>query len=183
MQNGKDDDARHPASQNVDGIVRQDIDSGQTHQYEQREHAIEQNPIAATPGQNHEDGGYADMTAGEGSCGTFACSMGILYHVVEETVAIARHGQWLIVGGEIVVNIGKYALCDVLNACCQIIVLWTRDRQEDKHNVIDEERSQDDEGRTVELLITAEEVKQCYKSDHREIRNVAQVHEFAEHRV
>ena len=140
MQNDIDDDARHPASQNIDGVVSLNINGGQTHQYEQRQHDIEQQPVMSAPSQNHEDGGHADMTAGEGRCRTFACSMGILNHVVEEAVAIARHGERLSVGGKIGADIGEYAVGDVVETCSEIIILRSCYGQEDKDDVINEER-------------------------------------------
>ena len=183
MQNGKDSDARHPASENVDGIVGLNIDGGEAHQYEQWQHDIEQRPVMRAPSQNHKDGGHADMTAGEGCRRSFACCMGILYHVVEESVAIARHGKSLGMGGKVAADIGECAMGNVVETCCQVVILRSGDGQEDEDDVIDEKRRQDDEGRTVELLIAAEEVEQCHKGDHREIRCIAKVHEFAEYRM
>ena len=54
---------------------------------------------------------------------------------------------------------------------------------EDEDDVKDEERREDNECRTVELLVTAEEVEQRDDGYHREIRCIAQMHQFAEHRV
>ena len=181
MQNGKDDDARHPASQNVDGIVSLDIDGGKTHQYKQRQHAIEQLPIATTPGQNHEDGSHTDMTAGESRCWSFARFVGTGHTLIEETFVVARYGKRLVVCDKVVADIGECAIRYVVESCGQVIILRTGDGQEDKDDVIDEERREDDEHRTVELLITAEEVEQRYKGNHREVRYIAQVHQLAEH--
>ena len=140
MQNDIDDDARHPASQNIDGVVSLDINCGETHQYEQRQHAIEQLPVGCTPSQNHEDGGHTDMTTGESRCRTFTCFMGILNHVVEEAVAITWHGERLSVGGKIGADIGEYAVGDVVETCSEIIILRSCYGQEDKDDVINEER-------------------------------------------
>ena len=41
MQNGKYNDSRHPAAENIDDIMSLDIDGGKAHQDEQRQHAVE----------------------------------------------------------------------------------------------------------------------------------------------
>ena len=123
------------------------------------------------------------MTAGEGGSGSFASMVHSLHERVEETVAPTGCGGFLHVGGEVIAYIRKDALGDLVESCCQIIVLRTGDWQEDKDDVIDEEGGYEDKLRTQELIISPEEVEQCDDGYKREIREVAQVHQFAEHGV
>ena len=55
--------------------------------------------------------------------------------------------------------------------------------QEDEDDVIDVEGTEEDELRTQELFIPLKEVEQRDDGDEREIRGVAQMHQFAENRV
>ena len=73
-------------------------------------------------------------------------------------------------GGEIVAHIRKHAVGDLVESCCQIIVLRTRDWQEDEDDVVDVEGAEDNELRTQELLIPLEEIEQRDDGDKREIR-------------
>ena len=109
------------------------------------------------------------MTAGEGCRGTLASSMGTGHALVEETVAVAWHSQWLIVSGEEIMNVGEYAICDVIDSCGQIIILWSGNGQEDENQIIDEERREDDKHRAVELIVSEEEIEQRYEGNEREI--------------
>ena len=169
MQNDKDSDTRHPTSYHVDGVVSLDIDGGKTHEHEQWQHAIEQQFVTTAPGQNHHNRRHADMTTGEGRCGLLARFVGTLHTLIEQTIAVAGHRQCLVVGGEVVANIGEDAVGNIIDACSQIIILWSCNGQEDKDDVEDEERRQEDKLCAVELLVAAEEIKQCDDGDHREI--------------
>ncbi len=117
MQNDKECDARHPTSNHVDGVVGLDIDGGKTHEREQWQHAKEQQFVTTAPGQNHHNRRHADMTAGEGCCGLLARFVGTLHALIEQTVAVAGHRQCLIVGGEVVANIGEDAVGNIVDAC------------------------------------------------------------------
>ena len=66
-------------------------------------------------------------------------------------------------------DVGEYTLGDVVQTCCQIIILWSCDGQEDKNHIIDEERREDDKYRTVEFLIAEKEVEQRHEGNQREI--------------
>lgn len=153
MQNPVNDDCRYPSPDDVDDVVGLDIDGGEAHQHVEWHHAPEEPLVAQSPGEEHQDGRYADMTAWEGGCGPLACGMGTLHEVVEETVAPPWHGERLLVGGEIMAQIGKHAGSDVLDAHGLIVVLGACDGQENEKDVIDEERREDHEHRTVELLV------------------------------
>ena len=183
MQNGIDSNARHPTSYHVDGVMGLNINGGKTHEYEQRQQDIEQYSVTTAPCQYHQDRGHTDMTAGEGRCRLFARFVGTGHALVEKAVAITWYGECFVVGGEVIAYIGEVAVGNVIKTYSQIIVLWTCDGQEDEDDVKDEERREDNECRTVELLVTAEEVEQRDDGYHREIRCIAQVHQFAEHRV
>ena len=98
------------------------------------------------------------MTAGECCRGALACGMGTFNASVEESVAIAWHGQWLVVSDEVIMDIGEYAVSYVIHTSGQVIILWSRHGQEYKYHVIDEERREDYEHRAVELLVSEEEV-------------------------
>ena len=163
--------------------MRLDINGGETHQDVERNHAPEEGFAARAPGEEHQDGGDTHMTAWEGGCGALACIVQTLYERVEETVAPARCGGFLHVGGEIVAHIRKHAIRNLVEPRSQIIILRTRDWQDDKYDVIDEEGTKDDELRTQELVIPLEEVEQRDDGDEWEIRGVTQMHQFAEHRV
>ena len=121
-----------------------DIDRCEAHQNEQRQHAIEQFPILTAPSQDHEDGGHTDMTTGEGCCRLFARFVGAGHALIEKAFGIARNRECLIVGCKIVADVGECAIRNVVEACSQIIILWTCNGQEDENDVIDKERREDD---------------------------------------
>ena len=160
VKNRIDDEGGDPSSDDVDGVVGLDIDGGQTHQHIERHHTPEERFAAGAPGEEHQDGGDADMTAGEGGGGTLARFMGTLYHMVEESVAPTRSGYHLLMGGEVTAYVGEHTAGDILKACRKIIVLWSGDRQEDKDDIVDEECREDDELYSFELRIAAEEIEQ-----------------------
>ena len=160
MQNDINNGCGNPTRDDVDGIMGLDIDGGKTHQHIEGHHTPEEGFASCLPRQKHQDGGDAHMTAGEGGSGPFACIMGTLYQGVEESVAPSGGDHSLHVGGEVVADIWVHAAGDILQTCCQIVVLRSRDRQEDKDDVVDEEGREDDEFRTEELLISLKEIKQ-----------------------
>ena len=123
------------------------------------------------------------MTAWKGRCRLLTRFVSTGHALIKETIIPTRYGECLVVGGEVIAHIGKGTVGNVIKTCGQIIVLRPSDGQEDEDDVKDKERRQDDEFRTVELLIAAEEVEQRDEGNHREIRCIAQVHKFAEHRM
>ena len=173
MQNSPDDDARHPATQHVDGVMGLYVDGGKAHQDEEWNRTPEEQFIAAAPGQYHQDGGHADVTAWEGRCGTFAGIVGTHHALVEEAVCIAGYGQALLVGREVMAEVGEYTAGDIVNTCCQIIILRSCDGQQDEDDVINEERCEDDKRGAVKLPRTAEEVEQGGSGYQRVIRGIA----------
>ena len=183
MQNDKKYGRRDPPCDDIDGIVCLDIDGGKAHQHVEGHHTPEERFASCLPRQEHQDGGDAHMTAGEGGCRTFTGIVGTLHQGVEESVAPSWRGHSFHVGGEVVADVGEHPVGDILYVCCQIVVLRTSDRQEDKDDVVDEEGREDDELRTQELLISPEEVEQRDDGYQGEIRGVAQMHELAEDRM
>ena len=157
MQNDVNDHCRHPSADDIDDVMGLDIDRGEAHEHVERHHAPEEPLVTQSPGKEHQDGCDAHMTAGEGCRRTLTCRVGILHHVVEESVAPSRHRQRLLMGGEIMAYVGEYPCCDILQAHGLIIILRTSNGQEDKDDVVDEKRREDDELRAVELLVTKEE--------------------------
>ena len=128
MQNDIDEGARYPAANHVDDVVCLNIHGGEAHQHKQWQHALEQQFVTGAPGQNHEDRRHPHMTAGEGGSGLFTRFVSTGHTLVEEAIAIAWNGQCLVVGGEIIPHIGECTVGDILDTCCQIIVLWSCDR-------------------------------------------------------
>ena len=173
MQNPVNDDCRYPSPDDVDDVVGLDIDGGEAHQDVEWHHTPEEPLAAQSPGEKHQDGRYAYMAAGEGCRRPLACCMGILHDLIEESVVPAWHRQRLLVGGEIVAQIGKDTCRDALDAHCLIVVLGTSDRQEDEDDVVDEERHEDHEHRTVELLVTEEKGEQRHQSYQRIVGGIA----------
>ena len=161
----------------------QDIYGGEAQEHEHRHHDPEEPPAAGLPCQEHQDGGDADVTAGEGCRGSFACGMGVLHHVVEEAIAPSWQCHHFLVVGEIMVQVGEDALCNLIHAYCRIIELRTGNREKDEDDVEAEEGRQDDEGGPFELLISAEEIEKGHEGYQWEIGGVAEVHQFAEYRV
>ena len=180
MQNDINYGCGNPTRDDVDGIMGLDIDGGKAHQHIEGHHAPEEGLAPCLPRQEHQNGGDAHMTAGESGSGPFACIMGTLHQGVEESVAPSGGDHSLHVGGEVVADIWVHAAGDILQTCCQIIVLRSRDGQEDKDDIVDEEGREDDELRTEELLISLKEIEQRDDGYQGEIRGIAQMHEFTE---
>ena len=146
-----------------------DIDRSQTQQHIDGHHAPKEPSVAQAPGEEHQDCRYAHMAAGEGCRRSLACIVGILHHMIEESVAPSGHGQRFLMVKEIVTYIGEDTCCDIIQSNGLIVVLRSCDGQEDEDDVVDEERREDDEHRTVELLVAEEESEQRHKGNHREI--------------
>ena len=157
MQNDVNGHCRHPSTDDVDDVMGLDIDCCQAHEYVERHHAPEEPLVTQSPCKEHEDCRDTHMAAGEGCRGSLTCRMGILHHVVEEPVAPSRHRKGFLMVGEIMTYIGEHPCCDILQAHGLIIILWSCDGQEDKDDVVDEKRREDDELCAVELFITEEE--------------------------
>ena len=169
MQNPVNDDCRNPSSDDIDEVMGLDIDRRHTQQHVDGQHTPEEVSVAQAPDEEHQDRRYAHMAAGEGCRGALTRIVGILHHVIEESVAPSGHGQRLLMVNEIVTHIREDASCDIIQSYGLIVVLRACDGQEDEDDIIDEERHEDDECRTVELLVAEEESEQRHKGDHREI--------------
>ena len=133
-------DSRDQTGKGIDGVVGLDVDGGEAHEEEEGEHAEEEAARAAVPRQEHEDGGDTDMAAGEGGGGALAGIVGNDDEVVEETVAPAGDGQALLVGGEIVAEVGEDAARYVVETHGLVVELGTGDGEEHKDDVVGKER-------------------------------------------
>ena len=183
MQNHVNDGCRHPSSDDIDGVMGLDIDRRHTQQHVDGQHTPEEVSVAQAPDEEHQDRRYAHMAAGKGCRGALTRIVGILHHVIEETVAPSGHRQTLLVGCEIIAYVREYTSGDAIDTYGLIVVLRACDGQEDEDDIVDEECREDDECRTVELLVAEEKGEQRHEGDHREIARIAQVHQFAEHGV
>ena len=59
-------------------------------------------------------------------------------------------------GGKIMSHIREHALRNLVHTSSEIVILRACHRQEVEDEVVDEERADDDERRTLELLLAAE---------------------------
>ena len=83
-------------------------------------------------------------------------------------------------GGEIIADVGEYPLHDIVETCSVVIVLGTRHWQGYEDDVIDKERSEDDERDALKILIPAEEIIESNDAYHRVIGGIAHEHQFTE---
>ena len=162
MQNDKKYGRRDPPCDDIDGIVCLDIDGGKAHQHVEGHHTPEERFASCLPRQEHQDGGDAHMTAGEGGGRTFTGIVGTLHQGVEESVAPSWRGHSFHVGGEVVADVGEHPVGDILYVCCQIVVLRTSDRQEDKDHVVDKKRCKNNKRCQFELGISLEVIEYCH---------------------
>ena len=173
MQKRVNHDGRNPASDDVDHIVRTQIDGGQIDEHQEHQRQDEKGLVACLPCQDRQDDGYTHMTAGEGGCGALARFVGSLEQLVEESVRITRNGQLVLMEGEVSAYIGEYAICNVVESHYCVIVLRTRNGQQHEHHVVKEERGQDDKRGALELLIATEEVEEADHGYQGEIARIA----------
>ena len=158
LQQEVENEAEDDAGEDVDGVVGADVDGGEAHQQEEREDDVEEATAAGAPGQEQQDERESDMTAGEGGRGAFAGHVGNDDEVVEQSAVVAGHVHHLVVGHEVVAEVGEDTLTDVVESDGEVIELWARDGEDDEDDVEQEERGEDDEGHALELLIALEEV-------------------------
>ena len=79
---------------------------------------------------------------------------------------------------EIVVQIGEYSFGYLIDTHCLVIEGGTCYGEEDEDDIIEEERSRDDEDTALELLIPAEEIIEADEGYERIIRGIAQIEQF-----
>ena len=164
----------------INGIMRHDVNRGETHEQEKRQHEIEQLAVPAVPRKQHEHGGYANVRAWECCCWTLSGIVCLLHKVIERTVCPARACHSLCMSAEIVVEVWEYAFCYVFKSYCMIVVLRACNRQVDEYHVICEEGCEYDERCTLELAVAVEEIIQRNQNYKGLIAGIAKVHKLAE---
>ena len=181
----------HPRHQHIDAesgdeahdgiyqVMRLDVDRGSTQQQVERQEAGEQLPAAA-PRHNHQDGGHADVRAGESCRGTLAHLLGTLHQVVEEAVLVARTGKQLLVVVEVIADGRENALRHTVGTDSREVELRTGNGDEYIYKVIDEESGDDDERHLLEEVETVEEVPHHHYQNHGVIEEVAHVERLAD---
>ena len=96
------------------------------------------------------------MTAGESCRGAFACVVGDIQQMIEESVGPSRCCHSFRVCQKPVAHIGKHSGGYLLRTHSQVIELGTRDGQQYEDEVIDKEGGEDDERRHLEFLETGD---------------------------
>ena len=167
------------ACNDVDGIVGTDIDGGHTHQCQHDADEPRQPPRLGAEGQHQQHNRDADMTAGEGGRGPLAGGVGVNHTLIEPAVLVARHRHHLVVGEEVVADVGEHASGDIVETGGQIVVLRTCDGQQVEDDVEGKEGAYHDQRRALELLIAVQEVIECDGKDEYEVAGVVQVHQLA----
>ena len=99
---------------------------------------------------------------------------------MEEAVGIAGDGQFVLMGGEIVADVGEHAFRDIVESCRMVIVLGPRHWQEVEDQIVDEERGEDDKRGALKLLVAAEEIEEGDGGYQREIARVAHQQQFVD---
>ena len=180
-QRGVDNHGTCKAGQRVDEIVGLDIHSGHAKEKIDRQEPPEHLSAARVPRQQHANGAHPHMAARESGRGSFAGSLGVFHKPVEQSVGIARTGQAVGVGVEVVVHGRKHTAGHAVESHSLVIERGAHHGQEDKHHVVDEKRAQQDEGHALELLVAEEEIPESHRPYHGIVEEIAHVHEFADH--
>ena len=81
-------------------------------------------------------------------------------------------------GGEIVVKVGEYSLCNIAHSNSLIVILRSGNGQIDINHVVGEERGKDDKRCSLKLSIATEEIIHHHHSYKRIIAGVAKVHQL-----
>ena len=123
------------------------------------------------------------MTAGKSCRGTLACCMGIGHTLIEKAVLVSRALKRLLMGGKPVVDVGKHATGNIVDAHGTVVILRTCHGKGYIYNVVGEKRREDHKRRPAEVGISPKEVKQRHHGYHREIGGIAHVHQLAHHRM
>ena len=182
IQHREENGSGHPSRKHVNGVVGVDVNRGKAQQDVERQEEIQQRAVFRRPYEEHQNGAYAHMAAWEGCRRAFSCGVGIGHYAVEEAVLIARTRQRILMGGEVVPQVGEVSARNLRQSYGVIVVLRPRDGQCYIYNVVDEERREDDKRRAAELPVTPTEEVDGDNDYHGEVGRVAQVHQFAEHR-
>ena len=173
MQNEINDDGCDPSGDDVDDVMSPEVDGGDVDEQQEHQRQDEERFVARLPGQYRQDDGDAYMTAGEGGRGALTSFVGGLQQLVEESVRITRDGQFVLMEGEVSADVREHTIGDIIESYHRIIVLRSRDGQEHKDHIVNEERGENHKGGTLELLITAEEVEEADDGYQWEIAGIA----------
>ncbi len=159
------------------------IDRGKTKQHVEGHENPEEAAVLGLPRQEYENGGNADMAAGEGSGRPFAGTVGINHHLIEWCRRVARCVHGLAHGLKIVMQVGEYTCCYFVQPYSRKVVLRTSHRQEDKNDIIYKERGEDNEGSLHKLFIAEQKEEKRYNGYEREVCCIAHIHELAENDI
>ena len=178
-RNPIEQECREKAGYGIDEIVRLDIDRGCAKQQVEGQEPAEQ-PLAAPPGHNHQDGRHTHVRTGEGGRGTFAYLLRAFHQAVEEAVLVARTGKKFLVVVKIIADGRKVALRHLVEADGREIELRAGHRDENIDKVVDEKRSDDDERHFLQQVVAMDEVPQDNDEHHGVIEEIAQVERLAD---
>ena len=130
------------------------------------------------------------MTAGESGRGALACVVGHNQQLVHHTVFPTGNGQDEVAimhvklyGVKVIAYIGEDALGYLVNTSSLEIELRTCYGQEVEDEIKQEERTYDDKGRTLEMLVTTEEIEEDDTYKQQIIAHIAHCHQLAEDRM
>ena len=156
----------------------EDVNGGHAHQNEEEEEDARQPATTGAQGKEKENGSDADMTAGEGSSGSFSRVVRHVEQMIEETIrpAWCRHAE--IVRQEPVAQIGKYACSNLVETHGRIVELRSSDRYKNEDDIIGKEGSKNDCRCPYELMVASYEIIEYDKDDEWEIADVAKTHQF-----
>ena len=167
------------AGNGVDEVVGLDVDGGRAKQQVEGQEPAEQ-PLAAPPGHNHQDGRDAHVRTGEGGRGTFAYLLRAFHQAVEEAVLVAGAGQQFLVVVEVIADGREDALRHLIGANGGEIELGACHRDEDIDEVVDEKRGDDDERNLLQQVVAVDKIPQDNDEHHGVIEEIAQVERLAD---
>ena len=178
-RNPIEQECREKAGNGVDEVVGLDVDGGRAKQEVEGKEPAEQ-PLAAPPGHNHQDGRDAHVRTGEGGRGTFAHLLRAFHQAVEEAVLVAGAGQQFLVVVEVIADGREDALRHLIGANGGEIELGACHRDEDIDEVVDEKRGDDDERNLLQQVVAVDEIPQDNDEHHGIVEEIAQVERLAD---
>ena len=177
MEEEVEGDGSQPASEDVDEIVRLNIDRRCTEQDVERQ-GEEEKASAVRPQQQHQHRAHPDVGGREGCGGAFARSLRAFDQSAEETFGTGRRCQ-IRVCAEIVPQRREHSLFDAVKADGLEVVLRTGDGQEEIDEIVEEESPQHDEGGAFKRFAVRCPWFEDGEEDERIVGEIAKVEEFA----
>lgn len=107
-----DDDGRNKTCQGIDEIMCLDVNGSHAEEHIEWQEDIYQLAISCMPCHQYADGADSDVRTWECCRWSFACSLGILYQMIEYTVGVAWRRQTVGMGVEIIAHGWEYSLGD-----------------------------------------------------------------------